>query len=491
MNPCIPTVLRRQRHLMISLLATIACMLGQNFVTAAEPDAKTRAAASGAVFINLADYAKGDGSDETAAIQKAFDAFNVKKPHHKGCEFREDRGVLFIPTPKKFYGMSRTINVVEKANLVIRCETTVASGHPAYFQWLGPDKGEMFFFNFCWGLRIENLSMSGGNKKVVGIQICDYERPYPGPHPGAFKEAVFDHLKITGVGAGIKLGGGSPNNGADIAFNSFRDVTIADFSEYGFISNTGNGADNTIINFVLQPRDGAKEGVWISGGQLVIMNSCLGTGSFKTTGAAVAVYAGGANIYGCWSEWRGPFLMGYAQEPYPAQWRRDSPGRYSTFLMGVQHYPGGDTGLGEKPESENPVPISIQWNRPVPLTLINNSFWGGVELGAVSQSMIISQGTTFSNRDGKRFFGEGIERYGRLAEIGTLRPGTRDVLEPYVVDRRNTPGVEPPKKGVWKKGDCIRNTDPDPAVPAKAWAGWICVKEGEPGTWVPFGAIGK
>jgi len=135
--------------------------------------------------------------------------------------------------------------------------------------------------------------------------------------------------------------------------------------------------------------------------------------------------------------------------------------------------------------------VSVKWDYCVPLTLINCSFGGGVELGPNSENPVISIGTTFSARDVRRFSGEGIEKYGRLLQIGTVHPDNVRAVEPYIIDRRNTPGTEPPKTGVWKKGDCIRNTDPDPAVPAKAWAGWICIKDGEPGGWVPYGALGK
>jgi hypothetical protein len=478
----------------VAVLTLVACP--PRF--AAEP-----AKPSAATTINLGDYAKGDGSDETEAIQKAFDAFNVKQPNQKhDYAFREQKGVLFIPTPKKFYGISRAITITEKANLVIRCETPRAAGmgNTAYFRWLGGDGGEVFYFNFCWGLRVENLSLSGNKKKVTGIQICDFGRPYPlspSPgaynHPGAFKFSIFDDLTIDDVAIGAKLG--MDGSGADLAFNSFRDVFIDGFSEYGFVHATGNGADNTVINLSMTPAEGAKEGVRITGGQLVIMNSCLGGGPAKTTGAAVGVYAGGVNIYGTWSEWRGPFLYGLPQQPMPGNVRGDSNARFNTILVGIQHYPGGETAFwrrpdgGENPESMNPVPVSIDWDFCEPLTLINCSFWGGIKLGPNSGSPIIDIGTTFSNRDCKRFFGEGIEKYGRLVQLGTVHPNNVRAVEPYVVDRRNTPEKAPPTKGVWQKGDCIRNTDPDPAVPAKAWAGWICIEAGEPGKWAAFGRL--
>jgi hypothetical protein len=452
--------------------------------------------------VNLGDYAKGDGTDETEAIQKAFDAFNVRQPNQKhDYEFREQKGVLFIPTPPKFYGISKAISITEKANLVIRCETPVATwlGN-AYFQWLGGDEGEMFFFNFCWSLRVENLSLSGRGKKVTGVQICDFGRPYalsPDPaaynHPGAFKSSIFDHLSVEDTAIGVKIG--MDGSGADVACNSFRDVFINGFSEYGLVYATGNGATNTVSDLSLLAKDGAKEGVRVTGGQLMICNSCLGGGPTKTTGAAVAVYAGGVNIYGAWSEWCGPFLYGLPQEPIPGSYRGDSNARFNTILVGIQHYPGGETQFwrrpdgGENPESMNPAPVSVDWDFCEPLTLINCSFWGGVRLGPNSGCPIIDIGTTFSNRECKRFYGEGIEKYGRLVQLGAVHPDNVRAVEPYVVDRRNTPGTAPPTAGIWKKGDCIRNTDPDPDVPERAFAGWICIEAGEPGKWAPFGRI--
>jgi len=450
---------------------------------------------SAAIFVNLGNYAKGDGTDETEAIQKAFDALIAPpegwQPHLHGYPHRLKRGVLYIPTPPKYYGISRTINVYEKWNALIEAETPVfpGMGLPPYFVWLGPDGGTMFRFNYCGGLRVENLSLSGNGKKVTGVLLGQENT-----QPGFFKFSSFSHLSITDVGIGMKLGD-YPNNGPDIAMNSYRDVFIHEFSEHGLMARSGNLADNTFLNLSLHPAVGAKDGVVVQGGQLVILNSCLGGGPVPVQGAAVAVYAGGINIYGSWSEWRGPLLYGHPQEPMPGNAKSDSNARYSTFLVGVQHYPGGETQFwrqpegGEKPESENPVPVSIDWDFCEPLTLINCSFWGGVRLGPHSGSSIIDLGTTFSNRDSRRFYGEGIERYGRLVQLGTVHPDNVRVVEPYLVDRRNMPGTGPPKTGVWQKGDCIRNIDPDPTVPAKAWAGWICIEAGEPGRWAPFGRI--
>jgi hypothetical protein len=483
----------------LTALALLSSAVGRVAAQTAAPPALNTAV----ITVNLGDYAKGDGTDETDAIQRAFDALNPKRPDEKGFEFRNQRGVLFIPAPKKFYGISRTINVVEKWNAVIRCETPVlgAMKIPAYFQSLGPDEGDMFYFNFCGSLRIENLSLSGNRKKVTGIQICDFNRsakPYKkAGHAGLTRHLNFDTLSIIDVGVGVRLGMGQPY-GADVEGSQFSNVFVLGFSEYAFVSDTGNGANNSLINFSCTPRKDvkAKEGIRVTGGQLCVFNSTIGGGPWEATGAAVAVYAGGVNIYGCWSEWCGPFLYGHPQKPIAGTRKHDSHGRFSTILAGVMHYPGGKTqfwrtpdGKGEKPESENPVPVSVDWDYPVPLTLINCSFWGGVRLGPKSESPIIDIGTTFGNRDSKRFYGEGVEKHGRLLRIGTVHPSNVRAVEPYIVDRRNTPGIEPPKTGVWKKGDCIRNTDPDPAVPAKAWAGWICISAGEPGKWAPFGRI--
>lgn len=498
------------------LTAALTCSTaGRNADAVSVPDDNQQPRASGSstnvagtkrefatITINLGDYAKGDGTDETDAIQRAIDAFNVPRPNATNqYEFREQPGVLFIPAPKKFYGISRTINVMEKANLVIRCETPkdpFVDGHPAYFQWLGQDGGEMFFFNFCWGLRVENLSLSGNGKKVTGVQICDFSRPYPGQHPGTFKSSIFDHLTISRVGTGVKLG--MDGSGADLAFNSFRDVHIIDFSEYGFVSATGNGADNTVYNLNVMPARDAKNGVRITSGQLVVMNSCLGGGPTKTTGAAVSVLCGGVHIIGCWSEWLGPFLHGDPAPAYPADLRTDSSTRYPVILEGVTHYPGAETQFWRTEGATNPVPVSIDWGQSKPLTLINCSFFGKVRMSEQAQTVIIDLGTVFSCTDAVKggipgvpagFEGPGIEKYGRIIKLGTTSPENRNVLEPYVVDRRNTPGIKPPETGVWNKGDRILNIDPDPEAPAKSWAGWICIKDGEPGGWRPFGALGK
>jgi hypothetical protein len=46
-------------------------------------------------------------------------------------------------------------------------------------------------------------------------------------------------------------------------------------------------------------------------------------------------------------------------------------------------------------------------------------------------------------------------------------------------------GRKAPDAGGWKKGDIVWNSDPKPT----GYVGWICVKDGTPGVWKPFGQI--
>lgn len=48
-------------------------------------------------------------------------------------------------------------------------------------------------------------------------------------------------------------------------------------------------------------------------------------------------------------------------------------------------------------------------------------------------------------------------------------------------------GLEAPSSGSFLKGDICWNTDPKPG----SYIGWVCVTEGTPGEWAPFGAIGR
>lgn len=48
-------------------------------------------------------------------------------------------------------------------------------------------------------------------------------------------------------------------------------------------------------------------------------------------------------------------------------------------------------------------------------------------------------------------------------------------------------GSEPPANGTYKKGDVVWNDNPQPT----GYIGWVCIKEGTPGEWRPFGNIGR
>ena len=48
-------------------------------------------------------------------------------------------------------------------------------------------------------------------------------------------------------------------------------------------------------------------------------------------------------------------------------------------------------------------------------------------------------------------------------------------------------GASAPDSGNYSQGDIVWNTDPQPT----GYVGWICVRDGTPGVWKPFGTIGK
>jgi|TARA_B100001996_G_scaffold59548_1_gene42424 hypothetical protein len=47
-------------------------------------------------------------------------------------------------------------------------------------------------------------------------------------------------------------------------------------------------------------------------------------------------------------------------------------------------------------------------------------------------------------------------------------------------------GSDLPTQGVYKKGDIVWNDEPTPT----GYVGWVCIKDGTPGEWKPFGTIG-
>jgi hypothetical protein len=54
-------------------------------------------------------------------------------------------------------------------------------------------------------------------------------------------------------------------------------------------------------------------------------------------------------------------------------------------------------------------------------------------------------------------------------------------------DKRFTTGTSAPTVGTFAKGDICWNSNPQEFN----YIGWVCVLEGTPGTWLPFGAISR
>ena len=459
-------------------------------------------------IINLGDYAKGDGSDETDAIQKAFDALpptNYKEhvtADHPG-------GVLIIPRPKKFYGISKTIKVVEKWNTAIKCENptwgTRSIPGNAYFRWIGPDDGLMFLFRSCKGMRVENLSLSGMDGKSMADWVRRRGKPATrltrgvtgiviGPRKakaGFQTTMIFDHLVVRNVSTGIYLAK-YPNNGPDVRELSFRMAQVRGFSDCGIVAASGNLANVTFETLTTSGTAGARHAILVNGGEMLVLNWNGGSARNPAAGnSEVRINAGGIQIVKAWSEWWGPFLTTGSRGPETGVVTSGSV-NYPIILEGVRHYDGGfmtRTYRGEKKDRRNPVPLSIIYDQAVPLHLIGCSLWGGVRLDAGSQATIIDQATVFIDKNAVGFVGEGVSRFGRVVHVGTRDPANKRIVRPYVVDRRSTPGTAAPAKGVWSKGDRILNVDPNPDVPAKAVAGWICIESGEPGRWLPFGRL--
>ncbi|MBI2299687.1 MAG: hypothetical protein HYU66_12225 [Armatimonadetes bacterium] len=466
--------------------------------------------ASGAspYVVNLGDYAKGDGTDETDAIQRAFDAIPPRDPKEDATPYHPG-GVIEIPRPPVCYAISKTIRIVERWNTQIRCETPVwgtrAMPAMAYFRWIGPDGGTMFEFRSCKGMVVQNLSLTGLDEGSLKDTMETYHLPSigrlthgvtgirlgPETQAGFQTSMTFDQLRISEVDVAVRLGA-FPNNGPDVRELSFRLAVLGPFSGQGVIAASGNLANVTFETVSTYAAKGAKAAFEINGGELLLLNwNGASEKSIQPDSAEVVINAGGIHIIKAWSEWWGPFLK--TNSPAAPEWTPGTYGsvNYPVILEGVRHYDGGWMHEKVNLKQPNPVPISILYDRPVPLHLIGCSLWGGVSLGAVSQAIIIDQGTVFVDRDSVGFTGEGVTRYGRVVHVGTPHPQNGRVLLPYVVDRRNTPGTGPPTTGVWERGDGILNVEPEPAVPAKAWRGWVCIKAGEPGEWAPYGALGK
>ncbi|OHB57815.1 MAG: hypothetical protein A2Y12_17310 [Planctomycetes bacterium GWF2_42_9] len=459
------------------------------------------------VFINLGDYAKGDGSDETAAIQAAFDALPpANNRDETGAITEHPGGILYIPRPKSFYGISSTIEVIEKWNCTIVCETLALGTRgpitPFYFRWLGADNGTMFNFRSCKGMRLENLSMCGmdanglsastdagwtppnGQRLTKGVTGITF-----GPQNAAsgFQNSmIIDKLHIRAVATGIRLGD-YPNNGPDVTTLTFRSTRISEFSQYGILCASGNLAGTTFETLEMTSGKGATAAIIVNAGEILVLNWTLASsrGNYMPNpdGAAVIINSGGIQIVKAWSEWWAPFLKTGSRAP-ETDYVTGGSASYPIILEGVRHFDGP----WMADPANDPVPTSIIYDLPIPLHLIGCSLWGNVELGTVSQSTIIDQGTVFINKNQTGFTGAGATQYGRVISIGTRDPSNARILQPYVVDRRNTPGTSAPTSGTWSKGDRILNIDPA-NVAGKNYSGWICTEAGTPGIWKPFGLI--
>lgn len=83
-----------------------------------------------------------------------------------------------------------------------------------------------------------------------------------------------------------------------------------------------------------------------------------------------------------------------------------------------------------------------------------------------------------------------ISAYGQLAvNITNPEPGVAFSVDGIVKigTQKFISASSMPNKGIWTKGDIAWNTQPEES----GFVGWVCVLGGTPGTWKPFGYIGK
>jgi hypothetical protein len=78
----------------------------------------------------------------------------------------------------------------------------------------------------------------------------------------------------------------------------------------------------------------------------------------------------------------------------------------------------------------------------------------------------------------KNKLGVGVKNFSEDADITTAGPVRFQ-------DKKFEVASESPTAGTYKKGDIVWDTNPQ----AGGYIGWICVREGTPGTWKPFGQI--
>ena len=96
--------------------------------------------------------------------------------------------------------------------------------------------------------------------------------------------------------------------------------------------------------------------------------------------------------------------------------------------------------------------------------------------------------------NGKVEFGKSSKNDARVSVFGKLGVGVNNVADDISVATANgieisgtkiMTGTSIPDSGVFRQGDVVYNTN---AV-ATGYVGWVCVREGTPGEWKPFGQI--
>jgi len=87
----------------------------------------------------------------------------------------------------------------------------------------------------------------------------------------------------------------------------------------------------------------------------------------------------------------------------------------------------------------------------------------------------VHERTTFVDRIGVR-----VKNFGDDVDITTAGPVRFQ-------NKKQEVGSTEPQSGSYRKGDIIWNDNPKPT----GWVGWICISDGTPGVWKPFGQISR
>lgn len=119
---------------------------------------------------------------------------------------------------------------------------------------------------------------------------------------------------------------------------------------------------------------------------------------------------------------------------------------------------------------------------------------GSGVLRLTGKGLIVDDGDVVINADNIQFgdkenTNRNINAYGKLS-INITNPDPRASLSVdgmVMLDgKRFSKGETLPTSGQWSKGDIVWNTNPQET----SYVGWVCVLEGTPGEWKPFGYIG-